>query len=111
VTERTVFDPEGELKSMLVDTSLQSFSAKFSCDYGIRLSFSGEAVEAVKKIAREQGRLPGEVCAELLSDYGHGLQLLELKQFEITPEVLSRPQEVLNQLIKDLYSPPAIGDP
>ena len=111
VTERTVLDPEGELKSMLVNTSLQSFLAKFSRDYGIRLSFSGEAVEAVKEIAREQGRLPGEVCAEFLSDYGHGLQLLELKQFEITPKVLSRPQEALNQLIKDLYSPAATGDP
>ena len=110
VTERTVLDPEGELKSMLVDTSLQSFSSKFSRDYGIILRFSGEAVEAVKKMAREQGRLPGEVCAEILSDYGHGLKLLELEQFEITPEVLTRPQEVLNQLIKDLYRPAPAGD-
>ena len=111
VTERTVLDPGGELKSMLVDTSLHSFSAKFWREYGIRLSFSGEAVEAAKEMARAQGRLPGEVCAGILSDYGHGLKLLELEQFEITPEVLTRPQEVLNQLIKDLYSPGETGNP
>ena len=110
VTERTVLDPAGELKSMLVDTSLQSFSANFSRDHGIHLSFSCQAVETVKGMARAQGRLPGEVCEEILSDYGHGLKLLELEQFEVTPEVLSRPQEVLNQLIKDLYSPGATGD-
>ena len=109
VTERTVLDPAGELKSMLVDTSLQSFSANFSRDYGIHLSFSGQAVETVKGMARAQGRLPGEVCEEILSDYGHGLKLLELEHFEVTPEVLSGPQEVLNQLIKDLYSPGATG--
>ena len=111
VTERTVLDPDGELKSMLVDTSLQSFSAKFSRDYGIRLSFSGEAVETVREIAKVQGRLPGEVCGELLSDYGHGLKLLELEEFVITQEVLSGPQEVLNRLIKDLYRPAVSGDP
>ena len=104
VSEHTVCNPKNELKSMLVDTSLQSFTTRFEQNYGIKLNFSEDAIVTVKSMARDREELPGEVCEELLADYGHGLKLLERRQFEIDKEVLTHPQETLNRLIKNLYN-------
>ena len=104
VTDRVVAEPAGELQVLIVGSSLETYVRHFNRDCGISLLFTREAVAAVNEMAGERSLLPGELCRELLSDYGHGLKLLELAEFEVTEAVLRNPQEALNLLIKDLYS-------
>jgi hypothetical protein len=104
VTADVVADPVGQLHPLLASHSLRHFADTFEADHGIRLSFTAAAAAALKARAAEQGRTPAEVCAELFSDYGHGLKLLERTAFEIDEEVVRRPQECLNNMIRELYS-------
>ncbi|MFH1570624.1 MAG: AAA family ATPase [Gemmatimonadota bacterium] len=104
VTADVVRDPPGELQPLLANQSLHGFAALFAEEHGIRLTFTDGAAAAVKSLARERECTPAEVCTGLLSDYGHGLRLLELADFEVTEETVRRPQETLNELIRELYS-------
>ena len=104
VTPEIVEDPQPGLQKLLEDQSLQSFIDTFFASNAIRLKFGAEAEAMVKKLARERGQPLQEFCSELFADYGHGLKLLEQREFEITPAILGNPHEALNALIKDFYS-------
>ena len=104
VTTELVEDPQPGLQKLLEDQSLQSFIDTFFSSNAIRLKFGAEAEAMVKRLARERGQPLQEFCAELFADYGHGLKLLEQREFEITPAILGNPHEALNALIKDFYS-------
>ena len=74
-----------------------------------RYSSLGEVAPArlfgmVKQMAREKDLSPAEFCEQILADYGHGLKLVELQDFAITPTILRKPQESLDILIKNFYS-------
>ena len=104
VTAALVSDPDAQLQPLLADHSLRHFVDSFESDHGIRLAFTDGAAVALKAMAQKAGRPPADLCAELLADYGHGLKLLERTAFEIDEEIVRRPQESLNALIRDLYS-------
>ncbi len=104
VTAEIVEDPQPGLQKLLEDQSLQAYIDTFFETHGIRLKFGAAAEVLVKKLARERGQSPQEFCAQLFADYGHGLKLLEKREFEITPGILGNPHEALNALIKDFYS-------
>jgi endopeptidase Clp ATP-binding regulatory subunit ClpX len=103
VTAQVVEDPAGSLAELLFHHSLQRFSEGFLASHGIRLHFPPPALEELRRLALARKRSPEELCRELLADYGHGLRLIEEREFTVGPEVLLRPQETLNQLIKEFY--------
>ena len=104
VTAEIVQDPECNLQALLVEHSLNDFIERFSKTHGVRLSFDGETKELVKQMAREADISPAEFCEQIFADYGHGLKLVELQDFAITTEILRKPQESLDILIKNFYS-------
>ena len=103
VTPEVVEDPAGVLASLLAEHSIEAFRSGFENDHGIRFDFTAGALASLRDRAASEDRQPGEICAELFSDYGHGLKLLELDRFEITPEVLADPQRALDGMIRQLY--------
>ena len=103
MTPEVVEDPAGVLERFVSEHSIEAFRAGFEKDHGIRFQFTAEALACLGDRAASEGRLPGEICHELFSDYGHGLKLLELDQFEITPRVLADPQQTLDTMIRNLY--------
>ena len=104
VTAEVVRDPTGELRRYLVDQSIESFRRRFEADHGIRVELEEPALTLAKEMATERDQLPGELCQRLFADYGHGLRLLELSTFTITPAALANPQAILDELIKERYS-------
>ncbi len=105
VTAEVVTDPESSLSDMLERHSLERYVDNFYKTHGIKLQFSKAAVERVHKMSRSKGRPADELCADLFSDFGHGLKLISRAEFEITPEILQKPQETLDALIKRFYEP------
>ena len=103
VTAEVVEDPAGVLERVVAEHSIDSFRAGFEKDHGIRFEFTPQALESLRDRAASESRLPGEICRDLFSDYGHGLKLLEVDRFEITPQVLADPQKALDTMIRDLY--------
>jgi endopeptidase Clp ATP-binding regulatory subunit ClpX len=106
VTGHMVRDPQGSLQQLLADTSLDTYLDTFRQGHDIELSFENQAAHLVKELARESGVTPCELCAKLFADYGHGLRLAGLQQFQITAEAVRRPRETLDALIKEFYSRP-----
>ena len=103
VTADVVERPGEALAELTLSHSLRAFCRDFESDHGIRLRFTAEAEQALHAMAGVQDRQPGEICRELFRDYGHGLRLLEMQDFEVTPEILARPQESLDDMIRRLY--------
>jgi ATP-dependent Clp protease ATP-binding subunit ClpX len=103
VTGDVVEDPHRTLEEFVVDHSLRAWCQAFERDHDIRLTFTPAAVQQLQRRAETAERLPGDLCAELFSDYGHGLKLLEKAMFEVTEEILVNPQESLNGMIRELY--------
>ncbi len=103
VTSEVVEDPAGALERLVVEHSIEAFRSGFEKDHGIRFEFTTRALSCLRDRAASEGRLPGEICTDLFSDYGHGLKLLELDRFEITPQVLADPQKALDGMIRKLY--------
>lgn len=103
VTRQIVEQPQRELERFVVDHSLRAWLEGFTRDHGIELTFTAAGAQRLQQLAAEAGKLPGELCTELFSDYGHGLKLLDRKSFEITEDILVNPQESLNGMIRQLY--------
>ena len=104
VTDEVVRDPKGSLDRVLTESSLEHFLYTFEQEHGARLTFESGAENQVKKMAAGRSLSPEDLCKELFSDYGHGLKLLEQREFTITTDILANPQEALNSLIKEFYS-------
>ena len=103
VDDRLVREPEEELRRLLVDESVKAFIDSFLTDHGIALRLDATATAAATEMAAERSELPGDTCRRALSDYGHGLKLLELEEFVVTADVLRDPQAALNRLIKSRF--------
>ena len=103
VSAEVVEHPDRALEEFVIDHSLRAWCSSFEKDHGIRLTFTVEAAALLRQMAADAGRLPGDLCPELFSDYGHGLKLLEKTDYEVTEEILGNPQESLNSMIRQLY--------
>ena len=98
-----VLEPEETLRRLLVDQSIEAFVDGFLAEHGIALRFDDTGTRAAKEMAASRDELPGDTCRQALSDYGHGLKLLELDDFVVTGDILRDPQATLNRLIKSRY--------
>ncbi|HJP30322.1 MAG: AAA family ATPase [Candidatus Latescibacteria bacterium] len=103
VTADVVQDPARALEEFVIDHSLRAWCTAFERDHNIQLTFTDEATADLRRMGVEAGRLPGDLCPELFSDYGHGLKLLEKTAYEVTREILANPQDSLNTMIRQLY--------
>ena len=103
VTGDVVERPERAIEEFVIEHSLRAWCLAFETDNDIRLTFTSAAVLQLRRMAADVERLPGDLCAELFSDYGHGLKLLEKSAFEVSVEILENPQESLNSMIRQLY--------
>ena len=103
VTGDIVEHPERAIEEFVVEHSLHAWCLGFERDHGTRLTFTDAALVQLRQMAASSGSLPGELCAELFSDYGHGLKLLDKAAFEINVDILENPQESLNSMIRQFY--------
>lgn len=104
VNADVVEDPAGSLQEVLFHHSLQRFSEGFLQSHGIQLHFPPDTLEELRQLTQTRKLSPEELCRELMADYGHGLRLIEQREFAVSAAVLLKPQETLNQLIKEFYS-------
>ena len=103
VTEAVVQDPPGELDRLLMREAIKEYQAEFYRKYEIRISFDEEALERITTRAMEENRDVTEYCRDLLSDYGHGLKLIERKELVVTSEIVEHPKPCLDEMIKEFY--------
>jgi ATP-dependent Clp protease ATP-binding subunit ClpX len=103
VDSATILNQEETLEELVFDGSLQAYIRQFNEEHDIELNFSDTARQWLKKRSLTAQRLPDELCTELLADYGQGLKLIEVKQIDITPELLESPKDQLNLIIKKAY--------
>jgi endopeptidase Clp ATP-binding regulatory subunit ClpX len=104
VDANTVLDPRASLERLLQDTALRNFLDDFLQEHGISLIVAPEAAAQIETLACKRQISPRELCEEMFNDYGHGLKLAGLSEFNIGSEVVSAPQETLNALIKAYYN-------
>ena len=103
VTAEVVEHPGRALEEFVIDHSLRAWCSSFEKEHGIHITFTEQATTRLRQMAADAGRLPGELCPGLFSDYGHGLKLLEKTEYEVTQDILVNPQESLNAMIRQLY--------
>ena len=103
VTGDVVERPREALEELMVGHSMCVFRRDFERHHGIHFDFTADATEWLRALAVEEERLPGEICAEMFSDYGHGLKLLGVDHFEVTIEILADPQKALDGMIRNSY--------
>lgn len=105
VTAKIVKNPESSLAEIMEEHALHSYLNSFLETHGIKLKFTEAATEMIYEMSQKHGRVVDDLCSELFSDFGHGLKLVSRTDFEITPEVLEKPQQTLDDLIKRFYEP------
>lgn len=103
VTKPVVQDPEGELTRVLMRRAVTQYQAEFYRNYEIRLSFGEDALELIMARARSEGTDIATYCRGLLTDYGHGLKLVEKRELEITRDIVECPKACLDKMIKQFY--------
>ena len=81
VTAETVSDPETNLKQLLKENAhlqrsvlckeVEAFGARFAEVHGLRLHFSGEAIEALVDLGVESDKTIRSICEERFKDFEH----------------------------------------
>ena len=83
-----------------------AFLAQFEKTHGVRMEFSGGALERLLELSSERGLAVGELCARLFKDFHFGLKLLGLPPGEplvIPPEAVDQPDKFLSELVVRAY--------
>ena len=104
VTQEIVNDPEGQLESFLLEESLNGYCRRFEADHGVHLTFTNGARTWLMSTASERDQLPRDLCAELFSDYGHGLKLLEIAELTVDDDIVRAPADTLDRMIREYYA-------
>jgi len=103
VTSTIVREPLTELEALLFEDARQGFTEKFYKETGVRLEFTEDALEEIRKQADTAGIRADFLCQGLLKDYGLGLKLINVSEFTITEEVVKNPKEYIEKLIQEHY--------
>jgi len=96
-------NPEAALDSLLLQDGISRFQKEFLVEHGIYLTFDDAAQSEIATISKEGKRKALEICAELFSDYFHGIRLMKLENFTIPAEAVKNPKEYLDNYIKQNY--------
>ena len=117
VTAETVSDPETNLKQLLKENAhlqrsvlckeVEAFGARFAEVHGLRLHFSGEAIEALVDLGVESDKTIRSICEERFKDFEHGLKIVARNSgadaFTITGEMARNPDGELSKLVVESF--------
>ncbi len=117
VSREMIEGPEAKLEELLADPSLyreqilqfrlSRFEEEFEKKYGVRVSFTPEAVQLLAEKAETNGQEFLSYCEELFGNYEHGLNLLRKSSrkdhFVIDRDVVLDPGGTLERWIKETY--------
>jgi ATP-dependent Clp protease ATP-binding subunit ClpX len=117
VTAETVSDPETSLKQLLKENAhlqrsvlrkeVEAFGARFAEVHGLRLHFSGEAIEALVELGVESDKTIRSICEERFKDFEHGLKIVARNSgadaFTITGEMARNPDGELSKLVVESF--------
>jgi ATP-dependent protease Clp ATPase subunit len=120
VTEKAVDDPAGELEKLLenphygeklvAEEIVRKYEEEFFQKYGIRVTFTEDAIVLIASRAGERGLNPREVCDEIFRDYEYGFNLIkkssDKREFTIEKEVIENPNEALDRWIREAIKKP-----
>jgi len=95
--------PEKTLSAMITKDALAAFQKEFLIEHGIYLTFDDEAAAALEKQSAETGTSIKEICNQSFGNYFHGIRLMKLESFNITPDAVSDPEVYLDEYIKKNY--------
>jgi endopeptidase Clp ATP-binding regulatory subunit ClpX len=104
VTAALVEDPQSELDRLLTQYYLKSFQKRFLESNAIVITFTGEALDLLRRRAAEEGQNLEQVCSDLLRDYEYGLRLLGCDNFTVDADIVRDPKTRLEEMIKQSYS-------
>ena len=118
VTANVIENPAGELQRILKDADynrqivmrerVRRYEEDFQNEHQMQIQFDDEATELLCQKAIDQGRLPGEICEELLQSYQHGLNLIKQNTgqavFTFTKTVVDNPDVMLERWIRNSYA-------
>lgn len=115
VTPTLIENPTRELRQIMedpshidlefIDLQIENFVKGFESKHGVKINFSAAAKEWIQR-AVQQDKVPvEESCRTRLQNYEYGLPLIfrnsGKQEFDITPEVLENPREMLDLWIKE----------
>jgi len=103
VNEKLIDNPESVLKELLLKDGIARFQKDFLVEHGTFLEFDNDASHKIQNIADDQKKKIKDLCEELFHDYYHGMRLMNLESFNIPGEAVDRPQEYLDDYIKNFY--------
>ena len=118
VAGKVVDDPVGELKCIRADADynrqlvmrehLRRYEENFRQKHETHIQFDDEAADLICQRTINQGRLPQEICEDLLQSYQHGLNLIRQNtgrsEFILTKAVVENPDDVLERWIRESYT-------
>jgi endopeptidase Clp ATP-binding regulatory subunit ClpX len=96
-------NPDQVLADMLTKDAIASFQKEFLIEHGIYLTFEESAVTALREKSSESGKKIKDLCDESFGNYFHGIRLMKLESFTITPEAVNNPETYLDEYIKKNY--------
>lgn len=96
-------NPDQVLDDMLAKDAIASFQKDFLIEHGIYLTFEENAVTALKEKSSGSGKKIKDLCDESFGNYFHGIRLMKLESFTITPEAVNSPEVYLDEYIKKNY--------
>ena len=86
---------------------IEKFEKDFKEKFGFIIDFDLPARDEILKIASKKKLSAFQVCEKTLSSYQHGFNLIKQntgeKSFELGVEVIRKPEEVLEEWIKESY--------
>ena len=96
-------NPEKVLSDLVTSDAVASFQKEFLIEHGIYLTFEDNAITALKEKSSQSGTSIKNLCIESFGNYFHGIRLMKLESFTITPEAVNNPETYLDEYIKKNY--------
>jgi len=96
-------NPDNILDNLLLEDGINKFQKEFLIEHGIYLLFEDDAKDKLNAKAKELNIKVRDLCNDLFKDFFHGIRLMKLENFTITPAAVENPKEFLDSYIKENY--------
>lgn len=104
IDDNLLENPGKALENLINESVFLSFSSNFFKKHGIKLEFTKEAEEIIRKFAKDKNITVEQYLKLIFENYGYGLKLLQTTNFVVDENVALDPESYLNNLIKKNYS-------
>jgi endopeptidase Clp ATP-binding regulatory subunit ClpX len=103
ITRETVEHPENDLQKVLLLKPLETFISQFQKSTGIVIQFSADAKEFLaEKMSSDQGLDVVQFCWEKLNGCDRLLEMVGLKEVEVTAETLKNPMKEIAAMVNKI---------